>query len=85
MFTYAWHDVVGNLGVVTILGTYLALQIGRLDARSPAYSALNAIGAGSITISLLFEFNLSAFLVEAAWTIVSLYGLARSWPKPDPA
>lgn len=85
MFTYAWHDVVGNLGVLTILGTYLALQIERLDAKSLAYSALNAIGAGSITISLLFNFNLSAFLVEAAWTMVSLYGLARTWRKPSPA
>lgn len=85
MFMYAWHDVVGNLGVLTILGTYLALQIGRIDATSLAYSALNTIGAGSITISLLFNFNLSAFLVEAAWTLVSLYGIARAWRKPDPA
>ena len=85
MIAYAWHDVVGNLGVLTILGTYLALQAGRLDAKSVAYSALNAVGAGSITISLLFDFNLSAFLVEAAWVLVSFYGLARAWRRPRPA
>jgi paired small multidrug resistance pump len=85
MFVYAWHDVVGNLGVLTILGTYLALQASRLDAKSVAYSALNAVGAGSITISLLFNFNLSAFLVEAAWALVSLYGLARAWRRARPA
>lgn len=82
MVAYAWHDLVGNLGVLMILGTYLALQADRLDAKAVAYSALNAIGAGSITISLLFDFNLSAFLVEAAWVAVSLYGLVRAWRRP---
>ena len=78
MFGYAWHDLVGNFGVVLILGTYFALQAGRIDAKSVAYSALNALGAASITISLIFEFNLSAFVVEAAWVAVSFYGLARA-------
>ena len=78
MSGYAWHDLVGNFGVALILGTYFALQVGRLDAKSVAYSALNALGAGSITVSLLFDFNLSAFVVEAAWVAVSVFGLARS-------
>jgi hypothetical protein len=78
MAAYEWHDLVGNLGVALILGTYFALQIGRLDARRVAYSLLNAVGAGSITISLLFDFNLSAFVVEAAWVAVSLFGLWRA-------
>jgi hypothetical protein len=78
MSGYAWHDLVGNLGVALILGTYFALQSGRLDSKAVAYSALNALGAGSITLSLLFDFNLSAFVVEAAWVAVSVYGLARS-------
>lgn len=75
---YEWHDLVGNVGVALILGTYFALQIGRLDARRPAYSVLNALGAGSIAVSLLFDFNLSAFVVEAAWVAVSLFGLWRA-------
>jgi hypothetical protein len=81
MSDYAWHDFVGNVGVLMILGTYFALQIGRLDARSVKYSALNALGAGSITLSLLFDFNLSAFVVEAAWVAVSLYGLTRAFRR----
>jgi hypothetical protein len=77
MSGYAWHDLVGNLGVVMILGTYFALQVGRLDAKSFLYSGLNAFGAGSITVSLFFDFNLSAFVVEAAWVAVSVYGLVQ--------
>jgi hypothetical protein len=78
MAAYHWHDLVGNVGVALILGTYFALQIGRLDARRVPYSLLNALGAGSITVSLLFDFNLSAFVVEAAWVAVSLFGLWRA-------
>lgn len=83
MSGYAWHDLVGNLGVLMILGTYFALQADRIDAKSVAYSALNALGAGSITVSLLFDFNLSAFVVEAAWVAVSVYGLARAFRRVE--
>ena len=76
--SYHLHDVLGNVGVVTILGTYLALQMERLDARAPLYSILNGVGAGLITLSLCFDFNLSAFVVEVAWVAVSLYGLVRA-------
>jgi paired small multidrug resistance pump len=74
---YAWHDVLGNIGVLLILGTYAALQSGRLAADAMSYSVCNAAGAGLITLSLLFDFNLSAFVVEAAWVAVSIYGIVR--------
>jgi len=76
--SYHWHDVLGNVGVAMILGTYLALQMERLDARAPLYSILNGVGAGLITLSLCFDFNLSAFVVEVAWVAVSLYGFVRA-------
>ena len=75
---YGWHDVVGIVGVVITLGAYLGLQLGRLDPRAPTYSVLNAIGAGLVTVSLVFEFNLSAFIIEAVWVLISLYGVAVS-------
>ena len=74
---YEWFDFVGNVGVVMVLATYLAVQADRLDARTLAYSALNAIGAGLITLSLCFDFNLSAFVIEVAWVMISLYGITR--------
>ena len=77
MSGYAWHDVLGNIGVLLILGTYAALQTGRIAADAMAYSVCNALGAGLISLSLLFEFNLSAFVVESAWVAVSVYGIIR--------
>ena len=74
---YTWYDLLGNAGVVMIVGTYVAVQLDRLDARSLAYSVWNAIGAALITLSLCFEFNLSAFLMEVVWLVVSVYGIVN--------
>ena len=73
----AWHDVAGGLGVACIVGAYLLLQAERLDQRDPRYSGVNALGAGLVLVSLCFEFNASAFTVEAFWLVLSLWGLAR--------
>ena len=51
--------------------------MGRMDIRRPAYSATNAIGAILILVSLLHDFNLSSFVIEIAWLLISLYGLTR--------
>lgn len=74
---YQWHDLLGNLGVVLILGTYTFVQVDRLDVRRISYSVLNALGAGLITVSLVFDFNLSAFVIELCWLLVSCYGIFR--------
>lgn len=74
---YALHDFIGNIGLVLLLGTYLLLQMGRLESASLAYSLLNAAASLCIGISLLFAFNMSAFLVEVFWLLISLYGICR--------
>ena len=77
MFEYGWHDLVGNVGVVLIVGVYFALQSGRLAASDLRFSVLNGLGALLILVSLYFEFNLSAFIVELVWLLISIYGLVR--------
>jgi len=78
--SYAWHDLVGNLGVLLVLGTYLCVQMGRMDLRTPTYSLANAAGAILILVSLFYDFNLSSFVIEIAWLAISLYGLLR-WQR----
>lgn len=72
----SWYDVLGSLGVLLVLLSYALLQLRRLDPASLTYSATNGLGAFLILVSLWFEFNLPAFLVEAAWLLISLYGVA---------
>lgn len=72
---YEWHDFVGNLGVAMIVVSYYLLQTGRTTSNASTYLSANAIGAFLVLVSLLGEFNLSAFLVEFFWLMISLYGL----------
>ena len=74
----SWFDLVGFIGVLLIVVAYLLLQLDKLPSSSPRYSLLNAAGALLIIVSLIFAFNLSAFIVEAFWFLISLLGLWRS-------
>ncbi|HUF05695.1 MAG TPA: hypothetical protein VMM38_16155 [Aridibacter sp.] len=71
-------DLIGAVGVAVIIVTYLLLQSGRIDSRKPLYSVLNAVGALMILVSLVFDFNLAAFIVEFFWLLISIYGIIRS-------
>jgi energy-converting hydrogenase Eha subunit C len=76
---YALHNVVGNFGVLLIVGSYFLVQIRRMSAIHAPYIALNGLGALCILYSLYFDFNLSAFLIEAIWLLISIVGLTRVW------
>jgi hypothetical protein len=71
-------DLVGFIGVLLIVVAYLLLQLDKLPSSSPKYSLMNAGGALLIIVSLIFAFNLSAFIVEVFWFLISLLGLWRS-------
>ena len=73
-----WFDVAGFSGVVLIVIAYLLLQLDKLSSSSPKYSLLNAAGAVLIIVSLIVAFNLSAFIMEAFWFLISLLGLWKS-------
>lgn len=75
---YHWYDVVGNIGVALIIGMYFLLQLGRIRAQTVTYSFANALGAAMVMLSLIFDFNLSAFIVECFWTAISLFGMIRA-------
>jgi len=79
---YQWHDLVGNAGVAAILACYLLAQTGRMDISRPGYSLLNGAGALLILVSLIYNFNLSSFVIEIAWLMISGYGLWR-WYRAD--
>lgn len=75
---YSWYDFIGNIGVLLILVAYLLLQLNILNSNMVKFSLLNLIGAFLILVSLYFEFNLSAFLIEFFWLLISLIGVLKS-------
>jgi len=70
-------DLAGFVGVLLIVIAYLLLQLEKLPSSSLSFSLLNASGSLLIALSLFFKFNLSAFLIEVFWFLISLIGLAR--------
>lgn len=74
---YGVMDLVGNVGVVMLMVTYLMLQLGKIKSADLAYSVLNAVGASLIVASLIVNFNLSAMLMEVFWVLISFIGIGR--------
>jgi hypothetical protein len=79
---YAWYDFAGNIGVTLMVLGYLLLQAERLRSSDLSYSLMNGVGALLVVVSLLYRFNLSAFLVEAFWFLISVYGLIKFAARP---
>jgi hypothetical protein len=70
-------DLAGCVGVLLIVIAYLLLQLDKLPSSSLSFSLLNAAGSLLIMFSLVFNFNVSAFLIEVFWFLISLIGLSK--------
>ena len=82
--SYGLVDLIGNIGVVVLMIAYLMLQLNKLSSSGLAYSLLNAIGACLIVVSLLVNFNLSAFIMEVFWVLISVLGIYRYFRLKTP-
>lgn len=71
------HDIIGMIGVVMVLVSYSLLQMEKISSQSLSYSLINMIAAAMILFSLYFDYNLPAIIVEAAWFIISAYGIFK--------
>lgn len=75
--SYGVMDLIGNVGVVMLMVTYLLLQLEKIRSTELSYSVLNAVGASLIVASLVVNFNLSAMLMEVFWVLISFIGIGR--------
>jgi hypothetical protein len=71
-------DIVGNAGVLCILGSYLAAQTDRLDPRGDPFLIVNGVGSALVLYSLLYSYNQSAFVIQCSWIAISVVGLVRN-------
>jgi hypothetical protein len=67
-------DIIGICGSVLFIGAFIYANI------SPAmnkilFNIINLIGAILLLISLSVHFNLAAFILEAAWMMIAIFGL----------
>lgn len=75
------YDVIGSIGVTAFLVAYTGLQVRKISATSFLYSFLNLVGALAIFYSLFYQWNLSSFVIEVAWILLSAYGLLRYFQR----
>ena len=73
-----WYDWIGIAGTLMVLAAFFLLQAGRLTGTGLVYQLLNLFGAGGVLVSLIGQFNVSVFLLEAVWVAISAYGIART-------
>ena len=77
------------LGALLILAGYAGAQSGRFDQRSLAYLLVNLTGSLLLAVLALREEQWGFVLLEAAWVLISLWGLAavvsrRADPRSRP-
>lgn len=70
-------DALGVFGVLLILIAYAGGTVGRMDPKRAPALLLNLVGALLILVSLYFDFNLSAVVMETVWALVAVVGLFR--------
>ena len=74
---YGVYDIIGLIGAALIIVAYLLIQLNKIQASDFIYSLLKALGASLIMITLLINWNLAAFLIEAFWLAISIFGMAK--------
>ncbi len=75
------YDAIGLAGVVAIIIAYFLLQADRVRYDDYSYLFFNGAGAALILVSLVYAFNLAAFVMEAIWVAISIYGAVKRWRR----
>lgn len=70
-------DLLGFLGFIFYMAAYALLQLGRISGHSYSYTLINLTAATLVLISLVHQFNLASLLIQLAWIVISILGLAR--------
>lgn len=68
-------NTIGVGGDVLVIIAFFLLQINRLKSNDLSYLLLNIFGSFGVLFSLVYHWNLPAFIIEVAWVIISGYGI----------
>ena len=69
-------QLVSVLGALAILGAYAASQFGFVDTSKLSYQVANLLGSAVLTVVAVVDWQLGFILLEGAWALMSLWGLA---------
>ncbi len=75
-------EVAGWAGAILILGAYILLTLGRIQARSVMYQAMNVAGAAGFIVNGLANGALPSATLNIIWMGIGVYALWRIRTKP---
>ena len=70
-------DVVGIVGVICYQVAYGGLQLGKFHHKNLTYIGLNIMGPSCLLFSLIFAFNLAAFITQVLWLTLTIVGFVK--------
>ncbi|MEP7195668.1 MAG: hypothetical protein ABI851_04065 [Saprospiraceae bacterium] len=75
------NDWIGTIGVSLLLLAYILNLKDLIHKESISYLCLNTLGAGLACIASVLLNYVPFIILEATWTIVSLYGFFNYFNK----
>jgi len=74
-------DILGTIGVSILLGAYFLNLLRKIKPDGFIYTFLNFLGAGiALMASVLLNF-VPFIILEAVWTLISLYAIINFFKK----
>jgi hypothetical protein len=71
-------DIIGTLGMLILLGAFLANALGRLRPWGIPYQALNALGAGILAWYSIYQEVWVFAVLEGVWCLAAVVNLLRA-------
>lgn len=70
-------QIIGVIGFSLYITAFTLLQTGRICGNSVGYTCFVVTAASCVLISLITAFNLAAFLIQASYVCLGMFGLSR--------
>ena len=70
-------EIAGWAGAILILLAYVLLTLGRIQAQSVAYQAMNVFGAAGFIVNGLANHALPSATLNVIWLSIGVYALWR--------
>ena len=72
---------IGLGGAAVVLVAYFMLSAGKIRSDAYAYPLMNMMGSLGVLVSLSVQWNLASAVINGAWVLISLVGMARIYVK----